>query len=230
MNPAEAHVRDHLATRGYSELVYEPDGNVPPDFLIDHSIAVEVRRLNQRDRDGRRGLEETRIPLVMRLSNLIRGTSSVSSGTKWLGIEIHRPLPKWTNVEPVVLAFLRDIDAGLCPPGAIVAVGNLQLGFQFSTPSQSGSFKPATLLDRDWGGLVIANLLTNLELCVQEKSRQTAAYRARYKRWWLALVDFIGHSLNEDEREQLRERFTLQHDWQKIIVINPSDPSDYIDL
>ena len=47
-------------------VVYEPDGNVPPDFAIDGSIAVEVRRLNQNyeEPDGAEGLEELRIPLL----------------------------------------------------------------------------------------------------------------------------------------------------------------------
>ncbi|MEZ4719401.1 MAG: hypothetical protein R2851_25450 [Caldilineaceae bacterium] len=38
---------DTFAAQGFENVVYEPDGNIPPDFLVDERIAIEVRRLNQ---------------------------------------------------------------------------------------------------------------------------------------------------------------------------------------
>jgi hypothetical protein len=66
MDASESLVRDFLLQRGYADIVYEPDGKVPPDFLIDGRIAVEVRRLNQSYETGSRmrGLEEDSIPPV----------------------------------------------------------------------------------------------------------------------------------------------------------------------
>lgn len=29
------------------DIIYEPDGNIPPDFLVKPSLAIEVRRLNK---------------------------------------------------------------------------------------------------------------------------------------------------------------------------------------
>jgi hypothetical protein len=226
----ESHVREHLVKRGCSDIVYEPDGKVPPDFRVDGAIAVEARRLNQHDSTGEHGLEETRIPLTMRLSSLIRSMPSVSADTKWIGIDMRRPLPAWIEVVPKVREFLSRIDAGKSRQGSTVAIGNLELEYHTSSSSESGAFKVATILDRDWGGLVLANLLHNLDLCVAEKSRKTAAYRAGYEQWWLALVDTIGYHLEEPERQELREAFTLQHDWDQVVLINPEDPSDYVDL
>jgi hypothetical protein len=59
MDFSERKVYQHLASRGFNDIVYEPDGNVAPEFLVNRSIAIEVRRLNQhRDtEDGPRGLE-----------------------------------------------------------------------------------------------------------------------------------------------------------------------------
>lgn len=55
----------------FTDVRYEPDGNVPPDFLADSRVAVEVRRLNQNHDDGSgkgpRGLEETAIPIWRRV-------------------------------------------------------------------------------------------------------------------------------------------------------------------
>jgi hypothetical protein len=230
MDPTEAHVREHLAFRGYTDIVYEPDGRVPPDFRVDGKIAVEVRRLNQQDGSGEHGLEETRIPLAMRLSKLIRSTPSHSANKKWIDIELSRPLPQWADVEQEARRFLRDVDSGVCLPGSACVVGNVRLEFQLVTQSDSGTFAVATLHDRDWGGCVVAELLRNLPICIAEKSRKTAQYRVRYEQWWLALVDMIGHHLSPTDQGQLREAFAVQHNWQKIILINPQDAGDYCDL
>ena len=40
-------VESYLISLQIGKVVYEPDGKVPPDFLVDGRIAVEVRRLNQ---------------------------------------------------------------------------------------------------------------------------------------------------------------------------------------
>ncbi|MEK0338505.1 MAG: hypothetical protein QQN41_13835, partial [Nitrosopumilus sp.] len=47
MNRDEKIANNYLKQQDFSQIVYEPDGNISPDFLLDNSIAVEVRRLNQ---------------------------------------------------------------------------------------------------------------------------------------------------------------------------------------
>ena len=63
----------YLSHQGFKEVVYEPDGNVPPDFLLDGRIAVEVRRLNQNEQtvSGPHGLEEVAKPLWTRMNRLV---------------------------------------------------------------------------------------------------------------------------------------------------------------
>ena len=65
MDSSENIVFAYLSHLGFQEVVYEPDGNVPPDFLLDGRIAVEVRRLNQNAQtvSGPHGLEEVAKPL-----------------------------------------------------------------------------------------------------------------------------------------------------------------------
>ena len=65
MDDSEARIAAYLAHRGFTDVVYEPDGNVPPDFLVDGRIAVEVRRLNLNAVTGTeyQGLEEASILL-----------------------------------------------------------------------------------------------------------------------------------------------------------------------
>lgn len=73
MDNTEQIAYSHLISLGYDRIVYEPDGNIPPDFAINNRIAVEVRRLNQNERERvyPRGLEEVEMPLLGKLQKLL---------------------------------------------------------------------------------------------------------------------------------------------------------------
>jgi hypothetical protein len=60
MDESETLALKYLQSQGFINIKFEPDGNRPPDFLVDDTIAVEVRRLNQNFEYtfGKRGLEE----------------------------------------------------------------------------------------------------------------------------------------------------------------------------
>ncbi len=47
MNREEKITENYLKSLDYRDVVFEPDGNISPDFSIDDRIAAEVRRLNQ---------------------------------------------------------------------------------------------------------------------------------------------------------------------------------------
>jgi hypothetical protein len=66
MDDSERLADQYLRSFGIGAVIYEPDGNMPPDFCVGGRIAVEVRRLNQNYEfsDGtKQGLEERAIPL-----------------------------------------------------------------------------------------------------------------------------------------------------------------------
>ena len=79
MDDSEKLVEEFLIDRGFSNVIYEPDGKVPPDFLVNGRIAVEVRRLNQNEEmdEGYRGLEEVAIPLKVALRKIASSAKSV---------------------------------------------------------------------------------------------------------------------------------------------------------
>jgi hypothetical protein len=78
MDESEKLVYEYLVHLGFDSIVYEPDGNLPPDFLVSGTIAVEARRLNQNEVTGTgfRGLEEIAIPLLMKITSNTIGTRS----------------------------------------------------------------------------------------------------------------------------------------------------------
>lgn len=101
MDHSERIASEYLSSRGFRDIVYEPDGNVSPDFLINGCIAVEVRRLNQNEEtaDGWRGLEETAIPLQAKISRLLGDLGSSDGGDSWyVAYSFRRPLLPWPEL------------------------------------------------------------------------------------------------------------------------------------
>ena len=65
VNEDEIRAKHYLKTIPHTTLTYEPLGNVTPDFVLDNTIAVEVRRLNKNylSNDKLVRIENTEIPL-----------------------------------------------------------------------------------------------------------------------------------------------------------------------
>ncbi len=40
----------------------------------------------------------------------------------------------------------------------------------------------------------------------------------------------IGYALKDFERELFRDKVSIQHDWDKIILIDPRDPTNYFEI
>ena len=94
---AEGYLKKH-----YENILYEPDGNIPPDFSIDGSIGVEVRRLNQQHRNNgsTNGLEEQRIPLSKAVENeLSKHPLSLNGNNFYLTLRYERNIGKIKDIK-----------------------------------------------------------------------------------------------------------------------------------
>lgn len=228
MDATEKHVEDHLKHRGYVDIVYEPDGNVPPDFLIDGRIAVEVRRLNQNHFDGNdsKGLEEVAIPLWKRIKSLLDGMGPPVNGESWfVYFRFSRPVESWKTLESKLQSGLKSFSSSSARARSIVTKGQ---GFEFevycrTSRPRATAFVMAGCSDQQSGGWLLAEMETNIRHCASEKARKIAKVQSRYPEWWLALVDHIGYSLDDFDREMFREQVSIDHSWGKIILIDPRD-------
>ena len=94
-NKDEIRAKKYLQTLEYKEVLYEPLGNVTPDFLLDDKIAVEVRRLNRNhiDSDQMLSIENFEIPLVKNIKKIITIFESKPFTTSaYVSITISKPL------------------------------------------------------------------------------------------------------------------------------------------
>jgi hypothetical protein len=234
MDSSEECVKQYLSARGFRDIVYEPDGNVPPDFLVDGRIAVEVRRLNQNVETpaGPRGLEEVAIPLQARIEKLLANMGPSASGESWyVSHQIGRPLPPWPELRPAIQSALTSFRARperqpTCTPiGATFSIDLRRTGRPYSDFFVLGGY-----VDSDAGGFVLPEMGRNIRLCVEVKTKKIEAVRSKYPEWWLALVDHIGHGLTADGRERLRELVQLDQSWDKVVLVSPLDASKGFDL
>jgi hypothetical protein len=235
MDSSERIVYEYLSNQGFSDVAYEPDGNVPPDFLLNGRIAVEVRRLNQNEDtgDGPHGLEETAIPLQAKVRKLLATLGSSNSGESWFVIySFRRPLPPWDQLANVLRSDLATFqgDSEHQPTSRGITAGfNIRL-IRTSDP-HADSFVFGGYIDLDSGGFILSEMDRNIRICVAEKTKRTAHLRERYPHWWLMLVDRIGYGrLTELDHERLRQLLQLDHSWDKIILINPLDATQGYEL
>src|ERR1051326_189746 len=114
IDKAEMLARECLVHLGFSEdrIIHEPDGNIPPDLLVEKRIAVEVRRLNQHWQSDSGDLEPTTklsAPLLKRLEKLLADFGAPTDGRSWYVIHrFQRPqlTKKW---EPILRQKLAAI-------------------------------------------------------------------------------------------------------------------------
>lgn len=233
MDSSEALVETYLKGLGYTNVQYEPDGNVPPDFLVDGRIAVEVRRLNQNFDDGGgkgpRGLEEAAIPLWRRVRNYLTDLGPApASGQSWyLLYRFSRPTPAWKDLK-------RELDLVLLPfmahpdpqpfEARLSGVGEFWLKVFRAPTAKPTFFRPAGHSDEQSGGWLINEIETNLKHCIAEKTGKIAGVRSRYPEWWLILPDQIGYGLDDFEQELFLNQVSLSAgDFDKIVLIDPRD-------
>jgi hypothetical protein len=228
INPDEAIARSYLEHLGYQDILHEPDGNVPPDFLINGCIAVEVRRLNENHEGLSRteGLEEERISLTAKMKQLMRGIGDLGIGESWFVMyEFSRPVATWRDLRGTLEARLQDFGNS---PQREATKWEICKSFRMSVMKASrvheNTFVVGGSVDEDSGGWMADLMTTNLRICIQEKTRKVAVRRTRYLEWWLLLVDNVGIGLmDESDWRAIHEASISKGGFGRVVVVDPSN-------
>lgn len=234
MDKSEKQVEAYLRHLGYQNMRFEPDGNVPPDFLVDASIAVEVRRLNQNYKTNGRsvGLEQVAIPLHRRMQKLVHDFGQSSPAKSWYLIyRFRRPLEDWKNISRKLTNILKETETTQPNTKTDHDLGN---GFTVSLVPvpvpKATMFRIGIVSDHEAGGWVLEEMEKNLTLCIEEKTAKIQKVKSKYPEWWLIFVDHIGYGLEPDEWKLIRSRVLPPNDWQKIILVSPIDHTSAVTL
>jgi len=218
---------------GFNNIEFEPDGNVPPDFLCDGNVAVEVRRLNKHSFDGAKpqGLETSAIPIWKNLKQYLESIGPPRFSQSWYVFHrFSRPLPKWNHLKLEMDKLFMPYLAGPVSKGfdkEVLPGFHLQV---FCSPTlKSDMFRLAGQADDEAGGWLLEDLDKNLEHCIREKEQKTKLYRSKYKEWWLLLEDQITYGLDDFDREIFNDTTRVTNDFARVILFDPRDPSRIYD-
>lgn len=235
MDETEAQVAKLLVHLGHKSVVFEPDGNVPPDFLVDERVAVEARRLNQHFSHAGtvQGLESIRIAMRKNVERLTQTLGPPPTGeTSWYySVDFQRPIEPWRTLMPKIERTFRSF---MSQPNrkatTLYAANNVKIDLIRSDSVSETFFVMAGQNDFDSGGWLLAELEQNLRHCVAEKTMKSAPYRSRYPGWWLIFVDQITYGLDKADLQMFREQTPIEHDWQRIILVDPHDYTRWFEL
>ena len=231
MDSTECIAKQHLLQRGIDdrELEFEPDGNVPPDFLVRGEVAVEVRRLNQNEKtpDGSRGVQTK--PTRQFVSKFVKTIGPPAPEESWwvrvtMLREPASPKSWKRSTRSVLAAFLKCPDRHDAHTHRFTVDG-LRLELSRANGPHSSVFVLASFVDRRAGGFVLCELIENIRICVEEKREKIRQYRDTYPEWWLILVDRVHGPLEPDEEQELRSRVRVPPDWDRVVVVSDYDPS-----
>lgn len=234
MDRSEAHAEAHLRHLGLAPVVYEPDGNVPPDFRVAGGIAVEVRRLNQHHEtpDGPRALEQDLFPIVNGMQSLLAKFETPDSGRSWF-VRYHyrRPVALWRELKPRVEQLLKQFaSAEPVEHERYRITDTFSLRFHPASEPLNHRFVLGGFADRDAGGWLLHELQLNVQICAAEKSRKVAPYRHRYHTWWLLLIDQIGYGRSGLDVELRDAGVRFDFGWDRVILLNPLDHTQAVVL
>lgn len=233
MNQYEKLAQNYMAYRGHSQIIYEPDGNCPPDFLSNGELAIEVRYLNQHYEysDRTKGLEEEAIPLVNGLEAYLTTIKEADEPrSAFVSFSFWRPLPKLKELKRLVSQQLpvyppQPGEEVTCELTRSVKMHVLGASAWCDEPFIFGGY-----CDHDSGGFVVSELIRNSQICIDEKTAKIESFQHRYSVWWLILVDSISLRLNTCELEQFRSSVSVPECWDKVVIINARNHKAAIEI
>ncbi|MGZ0020452.1 hypothetical protein [Nitrosomonas sp. wSCUT-2] len=233
MNEDEKVAEEYLK-RHHDNVIFEPDGNIPPDFLIENSIGVEVRRLNQQyytQNGNARGLSETARPFRDRVEKVLLSYVVEADGASfWVGLRYKRVNGELDISERMIK---KAIDAFQkrkeILPYEYQIGDNVLLEFIARGSEKNHKYELGIESDLDRGGWVIEKCSDAIKHCIKEKELKIKPYFSKYDYWWLLLVDHMCFMKSED-RVDIVKNITKPLCFERIIVINYEGSSQVLDL
>lgn len=226
MKREEKIANDYFISEGFNKILYEPDGNIPPDFLLNDSIAVEVRRLNQHLKRQKNPipLEELEFKLMPRIRNLLKSISAPEiNSSAFLTISYGRPLKVDKKLLQDINNILHEHIQFIKEKREYNIRENLKIRIWPTKRKLSGIYEIGIQSDHDSGGFIVGEIYRSLNIIIEEKVLKIKPYQKKYNDWWLLLIDHMGFGLDDQEINQLKSLSLENHSFKKIIILPPYD-------
>jgi len=236
MNHEESIAEQYLMGLGLGQVVFEPDGNVPPDFSVGRTTGVEVRRLNQQyfGSSVTEGLEELSYSLWGLINKELSGFDSKFTGNTYLiGVEYYRPYNE--SFKATKKSIRKELDnfllRGDLPPIDLCINSSLRFSIYVGKPIPGRTFALAGGLDHDRGGSILQMYIDNINFCIDQKSRKIEPYLNKYNNWWLLLVDDIGWGMDLiTDSAYIKSKINCLENFNHIVIIRNGDGKFLLDM
>ncbi len=225
MNCDEEIVNKYLQTNVGGVIVHEPDGKIPPDFSIDSSIAIEVRRLNQHYYLGEntKSIEEMDIPVRKIFGRIIRNFPYENKGKSYfVGLRLDHPIKSFDKktikeVKIILENYLSSIMVDISVSYRVNS--KITLYIDPAAPKPGKLFLPGGMINHSEGGFVIPIYFENINHCIDDKNKKTENYKQKYNEWWLILVDHLCYDLEFPNIEEIKKNIGNLRNFSKLIII-----------
>jgi len=226
MNREEQVVFEHLKKSYGQNIVFEPEHNSTPDFSINSSIAVEVRRLNQHSFKSTKpeGLESLSFPLERAFKEVLSSLNYLYAGKSyWVFIFYKRSLD--SNIRQakrdMKSALRKFLDIGIVNfPCEISVNSEIDFSIYESNPGNGRLFSVGGSVDSDGGGIVISVYVENIRHCINEKSSKIETRLEKYHEWWLYLVDCMEFGLSQKETSEVLKEIGSTGNFDKVVILS----------
>lgn len=203
MKEEEAIVWEYLRKEYGENVIYEPYPNQTPDFQLNSTIAIEVRRLNQHffGVEKAEGLEQVAYN-TSKILNQILDQLNQKYQTKYpeksflVWFDYKRPFNfkmAKKEIKQALENFL-ELDVNQFPYHLVVNP-QIHLTLDKDNISSGELFSNAGGSDDDEEVWIVSGYIRNISHCIQEKSEKITNDQAKYQQyqtWWLYLVDNMG--------------------------------------
>jgi hypothetical protein len=224
MKSEEKIANEYLRSEGYNSVIYEPDGKVPPDFLIDGNIAVEVRRLNENYFSGDKliGHYEEYVRLWDILNHfLLSYTNESLESSYWLSFGYERPIPSSSQLKKNLKIQLDRFIQKPDPTIKIQVTPSFFIWLYLKESEEKNEIIVASAHNGNGGGSVTQIYISNINYCFKEKSIKIEKFKNNYPQWWLVLVDTMFYRMISNSKDKLKDNIVLPNEWEKLIILDP---------
>lgn len=224
MKKEERIAYDYLCSKGYKNIQYEPDGNIPPDFALNNKIGIEVRRLNHNVLNNTKveGIEQAEIRLKRGLKGVLE-EFSMKRAVKcyWIALQFNRPIGNLNKIKVLTREKLKSfLKIKPNTPYEINIKRNVKITIAQAGRKNPHRFRIGLESDFDSGGWTIPLYIENISFCIKEKTNKIQPYYTKYEKWWLILIDFLYGISGQDISNVLSE-IEKPKEWDRIIIIDP---------
>ena len=231
MDNAEKIAESYLKTL-FGKVVFEPDGNITPDFLADDNIAVEVRRLNQNyfNGDETKGLEQEQITLFNSFGKICSTfDTTINEECYWVMPKYKRPICSMKTLKKSLKEALAKFLLLPATPQTIPIGTNFSIQILKAGSKTKQKFRIGGESDQDSGGWIHEIYTKNINHVIQEKAGKISPHKHKYNTWWLILVDQLG-PLDEFDKPAIIQNLKKGTSWDQVVVIHPQSGAEIIKI